>query len=636
VISPGTKPVLTPAQQLVVDQPWDARTLVTAGAGAGKTTTLTYRLEALTGREELGAAEILVLSFSRAAVREVRDRIDRQAVSARRVRAQTFDSWAASLLRQAYPDRDLSGTTFDERIQEATAAIEAGAVEATEHGAPAHVIIDEVQDLVGVRRDMVEALLDRLRDGCGFTVVGDAAQSVYGFQITNLEERARETNRFLDWVRASFNEDLLEVVLADNFRAHTEEARMALPFGARIQSLPGDPEKAAKEAEALYSELRMLLETAPEFGDFDELFAQDSLRDFDGTCAVLCRDNGQMLYLSQKLHAAGVDHRLQRSPRDRPTPPWLTGLFAMTTAGSLTEERFTEITATLTGDGDLAPDRVWRSLRRAAGAPRNTLDLEKLRSVIAQGSLPDELTAASAHRLVLSTIHRAKGLEFDRVLIVEPESPVAMCKRNGGDYDRAGELRLLYVAMTRARHDIFRISRPNTWKLRKHKRTGRWYIGGRETYVRMGIEATGGDVNHDFPAGAGDPAADPAAVQRYLAGTVQANDLVELYRLHELPAGPSQTPPYGIFHNGSLIGEVSERFRRDLWCLLKTGRDVWNTPGRILDLRVEGSETVAGTSAAGERVGLDSSGVWLAPRLTGLGRFDWQHEDPMEGGGQDR
>lgn len=628
----GSGFALTPAQKAVVTESWDARTLVTAGAGAGKTTTLTHRLEHLTGVEGLEAAEVLVLSFSRAAVRELRDRVDRQSVSARRVRAQTFDGWALSLLWQENPQReDLSGTTFDRRIEMATAAIENGVIESSEQGAPAHVVIDEVQDLVGVRRDMVEALLDRFADSCGFTVVGDAAQAIYGFQVADVKERAGETNRFFDWVRSSFGNDLTEVVLADNFRARTPKARIALAYGAPLRNLPGDSTEAGAEAVRIHTALRSELALAPDFGRLEDEFVQDSLRHFDGTTAVLCRDNGQVLHLSQQFHAHGVPHRIQCSPRSRPAPAWVAGLLLSTGAATLTEGRFAEITGALSLRSAAGPDRLWRSLRRVAAGHRNSLDLVSLRRAVADGRLPDELTAPPGHPLVLSTVHRAKGLEFDRVLIVEPQG---LSERRGPDGDPPAEARLLYVAMTRPRDDVFRLSRPNTWQLRKHKPTDRWYIGGRESYVRNGIEAADLDVSGEVPAGAREPLADPIDTQRYLLQSVRAGDEVELRRLHDLPAVADETPPYGIFHNGRPIGETSERFRKDLWRLLKIN-STWTVtrwPSRISGMRIDTLETVAGFTSLTERLGLGDRGIWLAPRLCGLGRFDWNNAETVPEG----
>lgn len=621
---------LTPSQLKVVEQPWDARTLVTAGAGAGKTTTLTYRLEHLTGAEELEAAEILVLSFSRAAVRELRGRVDRLAVSARRVRAQTFDGWALALLRQMDPQRDdLAGTSFDDRIAMAIDAIDAGVVESFEQGPPAHVVIDEVQDIVGVRRDMVEALLDRFSDSCGFTVVGDAAQSIYGFQVADMQERAGETNRFFDWIRASYVNDLIEVTLDDNFRARTPEARLALPFGAQLQSLPTDSAAANSEATAIHANLCAELATTPDFGSLSDQFVQESLRLYGGTTAILCRDNGQVLWLSDKLHGYGVPHRIQRSPRARPVPVWVADLLQTAGGATLTEERFVEVAAGLPAVTD-EPGRVWRALRRVAPSARNQLDLDKLRRAVAEERLPDELTANPAHPLVLSTVHRAKGLEFDRVLVVEPE-PIAV---NGGrETDPPAEARLLYVAMTRPRDDLYRMKIPKLWQMHKAKAADRWYVGGRKSWARNGIEAAELDVYREAPAGIRAPIADPVDTQLYLRDSVRLDDEVELRRLHDLPASPTETPPFGLFHNGTPVGEVSAHFRGDLWRLLGGSRrfEVRRWPERITGLRVDAMETVASSAAVSERSGLGDGGVWIAPRLCGLGRFVWN--DKTEEGG---
>ncbi|GAB2574104.1 hypothetical protein GCM10027168_03910 [Streptomyces capparidis] len=627
-ITDGVGLRLTPDQQRVVAQPWDARMLVTAGAGAGKTTTLAYRIEHLTGVEELEAAEILVLSFSRAAVRELRGRVDRLAGAARRVRAQTFDSWASCLLRRQYPDRaDVPGRTFDERIVRATEAIEAGVIETLEQGIPAHVIIDEGQDLVGGRRELVEAVLDRFADNCGFTVVGDAAQSIYGFQVSEPGERTREANRFLEWVRLSFGDDLIEVSLTDNFRARTPEARVALPYGVRLQELPSDQAKADVAAAAIHTELRAHLLETPRFGELSEPFVSDSLRHYEGTTAILCRDNGQVLAMSERLHSHEVPHHIQRSLRTRPVPAWIGGLLRATGAAAMTEDRFAEVVSELPMSVDAEPARAWRALRRVAPGARNQLDLEALRRVVAEAGVPDELTVPPAHRVVVSTVHRAKGLEFDRVLIVEPE---ALSARRGRAEDPPAEARLLYVAMTRARDDIYRLTRPETWMLRKADRrllsTGRWYVGGRERWVRKGLEASEWDVCHEAPPGAGESVADPIEVEKLLLGSVRSGDEVELRRLHDLP-GSDETPPYGIFHDGRPIGVVSKRFRSDLYLLLQQSRAyrVEQWPYRILGLRVDTLEAVVGDPTLTERHGMGDRGVWFAPRLCGLGRFDWSH-----------
>ena len=95
-----------------------------------------------------------------------------------------------------------------------------------------------------------------------------------------------------------------------------------------------------------------------------------------------------------------------------------------------------------------------------------------------------------------------------------------------------------------------------------------------------------------------------------------------LRRLHDLPLGEWQSPPYVLLHDGREIGEVSERFRLDLFQVQKVNRtwDPW-WPDEIHGLRVDTLETLAGSTAAGANAGLGDRGVWIAPRITGIGRY---------------
>ena len=82
----------------------NAHALVSAAAGTGKTHTLAGRLTRLIEREGLSAGDdVLVLSFSRAAVAELRRRIGGLAGDARYVGVATFDSFATRILAAAEP-----------------------------------------------------------------------------------------------------------------------------------------------------------------------------------------------------------------------------------------------------------------------------------------------------------------------------------------------------------------------------------------------------------------------------------------------------------------------------------------------------------------------------------------------------
>ncbi|WP_199830615.1 UvrD-helicase domain-containing protein [Streptomyces sp. MMG1533] len=621
----GDSPPLTDEQRAVVDLPWDTRLLVTAGAGSGKTHTVVRRLDALVGHEDpeeaLEAGEILVLSFSRAAVRELRDRIARHGDRARRVRVQTFDSWTYQLLVGAYPDEEWAVHSFDERIRAATEAIEKGAVEARELGAPSHVVIDEAQDLVGDRRDLVETLLDRFQRSCGFTVVGDSAQGIYGFQIDDPTERAGETDRFFAWLRASYD-DLVELSLTKNFRAKSIEARTALALSSRLQNLADSPDGQEAAAATLHAELRDGLLDLPSLGDLADEFALNALKAFPDTCAILTRDNRQALAVSELLHEHEVEHALKRSLQDRPVPYWVAELLRRAESLTLTEARFLELLAEIPLPSGVEPQRCWRALRAATRrSGRGLVDVAAVGRLVAEGRFPDELGDPETARLIVSTVHRAKGLEYDRVLLLSPPSITELQKAHE-DLDVPAEARALYVAMTRAREDLYHVKGPDTSRIRRHRLTNRWYLGGWKKFERYGIQAMPGDVDREEPPGSRDVGRSAVDTQTYLLEHARSGDVVTLRMRHPLPVGPDQSPPYDVVHRDRIVGEASERFRRDLHAVEMISRS-WDVtwPAEIVGLRVDTLETVAGSRAAGANAGLGGNGVWIAPRITGIGRY---------------
>ena len=87
----------------------------------GEDTYIRGRLTRLVESEGLSAGDdVLVLSFSRAAVAELRRRITGLAGEARYVGATTFDSFATRILAEAEPAGLLSRMDYDSRIRSAS------------------------------------------------------------------------------------------------------------------------------------------------------------------------------------------------------------------------------------------------------------------------------------------------------------------------------------------------------------------------------------------------------------------------------------------------------------------------------------------------------------------------------------
>ncbi|MEV4681685.1 ATP-dependent helicase [Streptomyces kurssanovii] len=159
---PVNPPLLDAAQRAVVDH-GDGPLLVLAGPGTGKTTTL---VEAVAARIAAGTdpSRILVLTFSRKAAVELRDRMALRLGGARGPQATTFHSYCYALVRAhqdadlfAEPLRLLSGPEQDVAVRELLAG---------QTGLPGVRWPDELRACLTTRgfADEVRAVLARSRE----------------------------------------------------------------------------------------------------------------------------------------------------------------------------------------------------------------------------------------------------------------------------------------------------------------------------------------------------------------------------------------------------------------------------------------------------------------------------------------
>ncbi|MFI8518654.1 ATP-dependent helicase [Streptomyces sp. NPDC085481] len=167
VPAPVRPPVLDAAQRAVVDHT-GGPLLVLAGPGTGKTTTL---VEAVAARMEQGAdpERILVLTFSRKAAVELRDRMAARLSGRRPPQATTFHSYCYALIRAhqdaelfAEPLRLLSGPEQDLAVRE----LLAGQIDLEKAGLGHVRWPDELRACLTTRgfADEVRAVLARSRE----------------------------------------------------------------------------------------------------------------------------------------------------------------------------------------------------------------------------------------------------------------------------------------------------------------------------------------------------------------------------------------------------------------------------------------------------------------------------------------
>ena len=122
----------------------------------------------------------------------------------------------------------------DENIEHLTALIRGKPREAIRKliGNRRHLIVDEFQDLPGVRGELVLALLDLLspagRLGAGFTILGDPAQAIYGFAAISNGRSFPTPAEYWKKIIGAYGAALEVVTLTHNFRAEKPLADLSL------------------------------------------------------------------------------------------------------------------------------------------------------------------------------------------------------------------------------------------------------------------------------------------------------------------------------------------------------------------------------------------------------------------------
>lgn len=629
-----------------------ARMLVEAGPGTGKTEMAALRLAGLI-RSELSPGQVLVLSFSRSAVRTLTQRLarvtraDPQVLEElRHVSIRTFDSWAFRMLRLLGRQPSvLLARDHDANIAELTALMASPRRDDVRAliGDRRHLIVDEFQDLPGVRGELVLELLSLLAPpgvpGCGFTILGDPAQAIYGF-AARLNGASAFPGPIEYWNRVQdlYGAALQLRVLHRNYRAEATLAELSANLRAVLLSDRPEHEKLRRIREAVSA-----LPEAPEAPGPAWLSGGQP-----GSRAVLTRTNGEALRVLQKIVGSAVEGpptpvRLRACSFATLPPAWIGALLRKLRSSNLTRSQFGRIYSHLTGLWDedtsaklgLPPESgAWTRLALASGAPEDaaSIDVAELRLRMNwPDTFPDD-QPISEEGVIVTTIHQSKGMEFDIVTILDSAREEDEEKSAGDDLEEGviasspvEEANVAYVAVTRAGRALYRFTRdeifqaPTSWPFPgERRRLCSWRNGWMN--MEMGLR---GDID---AFGFADPAMHGGAdgvekMQDYLLRNARRLEG------HKVMLCKHVTDRKAIWHihlqNGNqpdrLIGCTAPQLTYDLLHVLH-GRG-YGLPRTIMNLRIAAVGTVAAEGDLALEEPDRTSRLWLGISLFGTGDF---------------
>lgn len=461
-------------QKIVTDDREQTNVLVLAGPGSGKTRVLVHRIAYLVRVKRENPRGILALAYNRHAAIEIRRRLtDLIGADARGIVVLTCHAFAmriagASFRARAFTDQN----AFGEVMRLAVAILKGdglGPDEADEQrdhllAAFRWILVDEYQDIGPDQYELISALAGRTRseeDGrLSLFAVGDDDQNIYAFDGASVEfirrfeqdyatrpvflvENYRSTHHIIDCAnsviapaRNRMKRD--HPVTINRTRIDSNgggDWENIDPVGkGRVQILPAG-DNSIEQAIAVMAELQRLSKLVP---DWDWAKAAVISREwkFLDPIRSYCEHHG--------IAVQTADEDAPQFWRLRETQTLVDWLRAqhLVLLDSAAIKRW------LATQGD---SRWWTLLREAV----DEYDLETTGAELPVDHFIEwmvEWGREIRHRqtgLLMLTAHRAKGLEFDHVVILD-----GSWERAGRNEDMDAPRRLFYVAMTRARKTL--------------------------------------------------------------------------------------------------------------------------------------------------------------------------------------
>ncbi len=424
---------LSDAQKAIIEDDQSKYITVLAGPGSGKTRVLVRKLASLMQLEDVKSEQMLMLTFSRAAASEFKFRLlEIMGSAAHWVEIKTFHSYSFDLLGRIGNLDESEDVT-----RQAAQLIEEGGVE------PGRItktvlVIDEAQDMDENEFALIRALISQNED-MRVIAVGDDDQCIYEFRNSDPK-----------YMRTLIEEyGATQYDLLDNYRSAASIVRLANAFANKIGGrLKTKPIRPVTQAEGL---VRMVRHTNNDEGFETAIADEVANQDLSRSIGVLTTTNEEALCILGLLQERNIPAKLIQTIDQF----FLTDLAEIRTFLKMIEpDSDTPVISQERWDSGLK--KLKRMYERSSALPFTMQILDtfvKTNSTLYYGDLieflneskPEDFVNQDKGTVLISTVHKAKGREFDCVYMM-----VSAGKKFFDDRDK----RALYVGFTRARQEL--------------------------------------------------------------------------------------------------------------------------------------------------------------------------------------
>jgi ATP-dependent DNA helicase RecQ len=410
-------------------------TLVLAGPGSGKTKLLVHKIASLLLLEDTKPEQFLMLTFSKAAALEFKNRIHKLVPDySGLLKITTFHGYCFQLLGQL-GDLDKSQNVIRECIK----AIQDEEIDLSSITNKSVLLFDEFQDINEDEWQLIKLII-KVAEKPRVIAVGDDDQNIYSFRGSS--------NDYMKFFRKEFNATVY--TLTKNYRSRegiinfNNAVLKKLQNRMKVQQLiVAKPTKAATINLVKYNGQFLAKPLVKYLND----------KKLEGNQAVLTRTNYEALLVNSMLIELGYKTRL------------IAGFegFALSQLDEI--RRFSSILKSTTGESGVIFENDWLNAvetfkKQLTKNKHSQTCLEVLYKF--HEAYPDkkmlidwwdycreikmeDAIHADSKSIIVSTMHKAKGKEFDHVFMLVENY----------EFESDEAKRLLYVASTRAKESLY-------------------------------------------------------------------------------------------------------------------------------------------------------------------------------------
>jgi ATP-dependent DNA helicase RecQ len=465
----------TTQSRIVTDDREQTNVLVLAGPGSGKTRVLVHRIAFLIRVRRENPRGILALVYNRHAATEIRRRLfDLIGDDARGVTISTCHGLAMRMVGASFAKRaeKVDSVDFDEIMHQAVSLLKGDGLSRDEAEAQRDtliegyrwILVDEYQDIGPEEYELIAAVAGRTLDDpdkrLSLFAVGDDDQNIYAFTGASVEFIRRfeedykaQPNHLIENYRSTAN-----IIRASNQVIAPAAERMKAGHDITVNRARKD-DRPGGELERLDSVGRGRVQILKDAEDprTQAVLAVEELRRLSrilpnwdwAKTAVIAREWSYLDPVRSYCEAQGIP--VQTANADLPNFWRLKETQSLVT-WLRSRDRSAVHASDLSAWMDKQPDGPWWAILREGVeeflseiGDRDT-DRSQVLEWLAEWGRD---VRKRQQGLLLLSAHRAKGLEFDDVIVLDG----AWEKRSNGE-DRDAARRLFYVAMTRARRSL--------------------------------------------------------------------------------------------------------------------------------------------------------------------------------------